>query len=400
MAACKSPSVNRETNNNLLEQILQESKYNLKPYINNKEALRIQVLYTKIDRDENNLPHFTDYSFNVDTGMYFYPASTVKLPTTLLAMEKLNNLNIKELDKYTLMDAGPRKSTDSTELKPKSVAQLAKEIFLVSDNNAFNTLYEFLGQQYINETLAAKGYEHVEIKRRLQLAMNEEDNRRTNAIKFINADGKIIYEEPAKISNYKFPYRRTTMGKGYLDNDSIVYQPFDFSKSNKIYLQDLHSILRSVIFPESVDAKRKFNLTDDDYKWLYRYMSAYPSISKYPVYQSPEYYDTYCKFLFYGSEKTAPLPNIRIFNKVGDAYGFLLDVAYIVDFKNKVEFFLSAVIYCNSDGIFNDEKYDYDSVGFPFMKNLGRAVYDYELKRKRKYQPDLSKFVIDYSTEK
>jgi hypothetical protein len=88
---------------------------------------------------------------------------------------------------------------------------------------------------------------------------------------------------------------------------------------------------------------------------------------------------------------------MRIFNKEGDAYGFLTDVAYVVDFKNNVEFILSASIYCNSDGIFNDDHYDYEKVGLPFMKNLGKVIYEYELQRKRKNVPDLSKFKLDYS---
>ena len=88
--------------------------------------------------------------------------------------------------------------------------------------------------------------------------------------------------------------------------------------------------------------------------------------------------------------------NLRIFNKIGDAYGQMLDIAYIIDFKNKVEFFLSATIYCNRDGILNDDKYDYDSIGLPFMKHLGQAIYDYELKRERKVKPDLSPFIFKY----
>jgi hypothetical protein len=91
--------------------------------------------------------------------------------------------------------------------------------------------------------------------------------------------------------------------------------------------------------------------------------------------------------MFMGAEK-GPIPsNIKIFNKVGDAYGFLLDISYIVDPVNKVEFMLSGVIYCNNDGIINDSKYDYDNIGYPFYKNLGHLIYDYELKRKKDYLP-------------
>jgi hypothetical protein len=99
----------------------------------------------------------------------------------------------------------------------------------------------------------------------------------------------------------------------------------------------------------------------------------------------------------YGAEKKELPKNIRIFNKTGDAYGQMLDIAYIVDYEKGVEFFLSAVIYCNSDGILNDDKYDYKNIGLPFMKNLGQTIYDQEVKRLKKHVPDLSylKFIYD-----
>jgi hypothetical protein len=74
-----------------------------------------------------------------------------------------------------------------------------------------------------------------------------------------------------------------------------------------------------------------------------------------------------------------------------------LDVAYVADFKNNIEFMLSAVIYCNADGILNDDKYEYETVGFPFLKKLGMSIYTYELSRKRKFSPDLKKIKINYS---
>ena len=104
----------------------------------------------------------------------------------------------------------------------------------------------------------------------------------------------------------------------------------------------------------------------------------------------------YSKFLFYGMEGENLTPDIRIFNKTGDAYGHMLDIAYLVDFKNKIEFFVSAVIYCNSDGILNDDRYDYVSTGLPFLKNLGRVLYDYELKRERKNKPNFSSIQFKY----
>jgi hypothetical protein len=105
-----------------------------------------------------------------------------------------------------------------------------------------------------------------------------------------------------------------------------------------------------------------------------------PGESDDPQYDEKEFWDAYVKFLYFGSERGSNDPTIRVYNKVGDAYGFLIDGAYFHDTKNNIEFLLSAIIYCNSDGIFNDDKYDYDSVGFPFMKELGRAIHAHQLR--------------------
>ncbi len=125
-------------------------------------------------------------------------------------------------------------------------------------------------------------------------------------------------------------------------------------------------------------------------------MSAYPGESIYPAYDTATYFDSYVKFLLYGSQDRNLPKSIRIFNKVGDAYGQLTDVAYVVDLDKKIEFFLSATINCNIDGVVNNDKYDYETAGFPFLKNLGKVIYDMELRRKRLHIPDLSQFRIVY----
>jgi len=172
----------------------------------------------------------------------------------------------------------------------------------------------------------------------------------------------------------------------------------DFSKKNRLGLEDLHKILMQLVFPDKVKAGERFNITEQDRQFILQYMSRYPTESTSPPYAADpvQYWATYCKFLFYGAQKTRPDEHIRIFNKPGDAYGHMIDAAYVADYKNKVEFFVSAIIYCNSDGILNDDKYDYDTIGFPFMKNLGRVLYDHELKRTRKIKPDLSPVLFNY----
>ena len=79
-------------------------------------------------------------------------------------------------------------------------------------------------------------------------------------------------------------------------------------------------------------------------------------------------------------------------NRIGGAYGFLIDMAYIVDFEKKIEFVLGAVIYMNENEILNDGIYEYESVGFTFFRDIGQLFYDYEINRPTNHVPDLSKF--------
>ena len=190
------------------------------------------------------------------------------------------------------------------------------------------------------------------------------------------------------------------MGKAYMNaQDSLIHEPIDFTTANNVTVYHLQQLLQSVMFPNSVPVNRRFHLTRDDYSFLYRYLSQYSSETDHPKYDTSLYYDSYVKFFFRNGSHD--IPNyIRVFNKVGWAYGCLTDVSYVADFKNKVEFMLTATIYVNSDGVMNDNKYDYDNIGYPFLYRLGQCIYNYELKRNKKYKPDLSAFNMHYEKRK
>jgi len=87
-------SVSQPRTDSLLLELLSGSSYSLvKDVINQKDSFRLQIIYTEINRNRFNEPSFQNYYFNVDTNIYFNPASTVKLPLALLALEKLNELD-------------------------------------------------------------------------------------------------------------------------------------------------------------------------------------------------------------------------------------------------------------------------------------------------------------------
>lgn len=369
----------------------------LRHVLDHPDSFQCQIIYTQINRNRHNQPSFTHFYYDVDASRYFNPASTVKMPLAFLALEKLNGIGVNKYTPLYIDSAftGQTRVTADTSSASglASIAHYIKKVFLVSDNDAYNRLYEFVGQQTIHEKLWAKGYKDIRIVRRFT-AMSEEGNRHTNPFRFVK-DGKLVYTQPPAYSTLQYDYSQPHLvGTGHWNaSDSLITQPMDFTRHNNVPLASLQQLLQSVLFPLSVPAKQRFNLTEDDYRFLYRCMSELPSESKHPSYDTSEYFDSYTKFFLFKAGRGKIPPYIRVFNKTGWSYGYLTDVAYIADFEHKVEFMLSGVIYVNRDGILNDNKYEYDEIGYPFFKAVGDIIYRYELARRRKYTPGLQQFI-------
>lgn len=392
----------------LIEQLMRNNPELFSNILNHPQKNQVQILYTQVNRNHKNIPSFKSYSYNLDNHRYFYPASTVKLAAVIFALEKINELKLKIKDlgrKSTMITdsayAGQTKvSRDSTAADGlPSVEHYIKKILLTSDNDAFNRLFEFIGRAEINAKLKKYGFNDSRILNRLAIGDSGETAKHTNPIKFYHKN-TLIYSQPEQYDpkEYALQLTNTSMGKGYLDSaDQLVNKPFSLENKNAFSVSDQQAMMRKLISPEAFPENERFNLTAEDYKLIYTQMSKLPTESIYPSYNPTEFWPAYAKMLYYGREKDAVIePNIRIFNKYGDSYGFIIDNAYIIDLKNKVEFFLTAVIQSNEDGIYNDNKYEYETVCYPFMGNIGRIIYQYELERKRDRTPDLSRFKLAY----
>lgn len=389
-----------------LEKLLKSKPELFSVILDDPQKKQVQILYTQIDRDKNNVPHFTTFSYNLDDHHYFFPASTVKLPTLIFALEKINALKLPGLTKTSTMITGAdfdkqsRVDKDTTAANGlPSIEHYIKKILLVSDNDAYNRLYEFVGRAEMNRRLKGYGLTTSRILNRYAVKDTEITSRHTNPVTFFDKD-KHVHSQPGKFDpeNYPINLSNLVMGKAYLDSsDRLVNKPFNMTNRNAFSMTDQQAVMKKLMFPEVFPEKDRFKLTADDYRLIYTYMSKYPTESDYPKYDTKEHWATSAKYLFYGADPNIqPNPNIRIFNKYGDSYGFIIDNSYFVDFENKVEFLLTAVVQSNDDGVYNDGKYEYKEVCYPFMKNLGQVIYQTELKRKKKYLPDLTKFRMRY----
>jgi hypothetical protein len=362
------------------------------------EHYGIQIYYTRIDRNSKNRPKLTTYAFQHDSAHWYYPASLVKLPVAMLALEKLRLLHVEGLDKNCAMQSLPGPDCQSECLRDTtspdgyaSIAHYIRKLFVVSDNDAYNRLFEFLGPEHINQRLAAMGYPNARIFNSFS-ACDGEDGHTSNPIQFVDENGKVVYEQESEhcTTRYANPLGDVKVGKGkYLDNGKYLDEPWDFSHSNALPLWDAHRMLITVIFPDLVNDDMRPRIEKQDYLFLRKYMSTLPSECAYPRYDTTKWKDNWAKYLLWGDVKGELPSNIRIFNKVGMSFGYLCDVAYVADYEKKVEFFLSATVYVNEDEVFNDNKYNYYDMGMPFLGELGRMIYEMECSRKRTYPPKL-----------
>ncbi len=373
----------------------------------NPAKYRLQIIFTQVNRDKNNRPSLRHHTFQLDTLQYFYPASAIKLPVAIMALEKLNELNIPKLSKYSRLVVGKGQACQLPDPgNPRypggysSIAQYIKTALVVSDNVDFDHLFEFCGQQWLHEKLWAKGYKSVRVLHRLGSYCMPDENRYTNPMTFYEQDSA-IYKQPLVRNphTYRNTGKRLFMGKARIEPDGRkVNGPADFTYRNHVSLKDLHEMMIAVMMPAGISRGKRFNLKADDYKFLHRYLSMYPTELRSPAYEPPEWWPLKMKYLYYGADKDAePHPELRIFNKVGMAIGFLTDTAYFVDFENKVEFFLSATFYTNTDDVAFGGAYEFEGKALPFFRDLGNVLYNFERERVKKVLPRLNFYQQNYS---
>lgn len=353
---------------NALDFALSSKDKRLAPVFESSDAYQVQILFAQINRSSNGI-ELKEHLYKVDDNNYFYPASTVKFPVAVMSLEKLHQMDIDYKTPYKLV----------TDTLTSSFKKTLQELFAVSSNTAYNRLYEFLGKKHINSTIHSKGINHFRIAHRLSTPNANKLDRTAIILNPESESSQILQFEKDKPST-ALSMNNLKKGRGFVYGESTIYEPFDFSYKNYYPIQSQYEVLKRVIFPQLFNDDQGFDLSVEQRNFLLKSMSSLP---REVGYDSREYYDSYGKFFLFGDSKK-PIPEeFKIYNKVGYAYGTLTDCAYITNSKNNVEFILIATILVNKNQIFNDNNYEYDEIGIPFLSALGKEIYRYERKRKR-----------------
>lgn len=348
-----------------IRSILKNSESELINYVyKNKEKFEVQIILTELKKRKNG---FTIHKkkFNVDKKNYFYPASSIKLPIALLTIEKINenpNLNINSefsIEGDSIITTFKKEITD---------------LFIISSNESYNRLFEFLGQDYINKKLKQKGFKDFSIYHRL--STKESDNLKTKEINFyrngeINQIQKSINNKPLTKLNLK----NLNKGIGFILDNELQNKSMDFSRKNYFSIEELNNILIFLFFPE-VSKNKKFNLSKSQNLLIQKLMSSTPFDMGF---DKNIYPNNYNKFFIYGDKDG--MINDNIYNKVGNAYGYSIDNAYIYNKNSDRHFVLTACIYTNANNILNDNYYEYDEIGIPFLAEIGRFLTNYNIRQ-------------------
>ena len=62
-----------------LEKLLRSHPELFQKILDHPNKNEVQILYTQIDRDKNNVPHFRSFSYRLNPNWYFYPASNFSI---------------------------------------------------------------------------------------------------------------------------------------------------------------------------------------------------------------------------------------------------------------------------------------------------------------------------------
>jgi hypothetical protein len=352
-----------------LDKVLSSKDPRIRQVMDDPQPYELQIRFTRIFREKDSV-RFKDFDFQVDRNQYFYPASTVKFPITVMALEKINASDGLTINTPFYVEGDTLETTFGQEVI---------KIFAVSDNDANNRLLEFLGQDAINNGFATKNIGPARISHRLSVP-DADDVTTRPLIVYLNDSTTTSLAGSTNQPPVPLQLEGIAKGSGYYENDSLIHEPFNFSLKNYYPVETQHGVLKRIIFPESFPENERFNLNASQRQFLFNAMKILP---KEAGYKPEDYHDSYGKFLLFGDSKKDIPAHIKIYNKVGYAYGTLTDCAYVHDEKNKVEFMVTATILVNADGIFNDNNYEYDEIGIPFLDALGDKLYEIENNRKQ-----------------
>ncbi len=347
----------------------------LKTVVATPEKYRFQVLYSVIT--PGPAPTLERHGYRADVE-YYFPASSMKLPITLATFDRLG----------TLRKAGRAALTRDTPIRiyplaggaepyVTSVARETWRALIVSDNVSANRLLGIVGHREAHETLWGLGLKSVRVRSGFATGAAVDPAEQSPRVEFGAPPGGKGDELPARRSDLALPANdavKLDIGKANLVDGRRIDGPLSFADKNAVRMRELQDTLVRIMRPELLPGGAAADAASaDDLAYLRHTLGTLPSESGLAGYDRNVVADYQLSPFLRGIERVRGRGKFQIFAKVGQAFGFLVANAYVVDKETGRSFFLTAAVYANPDEMMNDDDYAYDSISFPALADVGEA---------------------------
>jgi hypothetical protein len=350
----------------LLEQLLQSGGATLKSVVAKAEEHRFQLLYGIVH--EGATPSLERRGYRVDAE-YFFPASSMKMPIVLAMFDRMSGVGLGRDTTITL--------EPTTGAYVTSVSRETWRALIVSDNFSANRLLGIVGHRELHETLWSLGIAGARVRTGFATGAEIDPAEVSPKIEIATGSGppRII---AARRSDLTLPPTNATgldIGKATVIDGRREEHPMSFSDKNAIPLRELQDTLVRIMRPELLaPGSPPDTASSDDLAYVRQALGTLPSESGLAGFQRNVVADYQLIPFLRGIERVRPRGAFKIYSKVGQAFGFLIANAYVVDVETKRSFFLTAAIYANPDEVMNDDVYAYDTIAFPALADVGETV--------------------------
>ncbi len=345
----------------LASKILATGGPALKSALASPEALKFQVLYGVIERGK-----LERTGFRTDAE-YFFPASSMKVPIALATYERMPKTRGLTKDaRITIHPIGAGDPWTTT------IAHETWKSLIVSDNFSANRMLAVVGHRELHETLWSLGLKSTRVHSGFATGAELDPAKLSPRIEIEGAP-----EIPPRKSTLDLPptdAKDLAIGDAAIVDGRRVPGPLSFAEKNAMKLRELQDTLVRIMRPELLPpGSPKDAATKEGLEYLRQTLGTLPSQSGIAGYDRNVVADyTLIPFLR-GIERVRPRAKFQIFSKVGQAFGFLVANAYVVEKDTGRAFFLTATIYANPDGTMNDDKYAWDTIAFPVLADVGEV---------------------------
>jgi hypothetical protein len=349
----------------LMDTVLATGGNGLKAVLANPEKYRFQVVYGAVPPAGGRVER---HGFRADAE-YFFPASSMKVPIVLAAYARLGALRAGDAPGAS-RDAKLRLGSVTTNLESETWRAL-----IASDNESANRLLSFVGHREVHEINWAFELASIRVRGRFSTGGALEPVEDSPRIEMALESGKAFVTE-ARHSDLVLPpteAKGLEVGEAQVVNGKRVAGAMSFADKNAARLVDLQDALAHIVRPDLLPSPHDKQISDDDRAHLLETLRTLPSESGIAGFDRNVVADYRLRPFLKGLERVVPRAGLVVHSKIGQAYGFTIDNAYVVEKATGKAFFLTAIVYANPNETLNDDVYGYDSVANPALADLAEA---------------------------